>query len=164
MKKQKTLLLIIISLFLSQCDFFEPNYGWRQFIFKNYTDNTYTGTTVSAVEIVGEKMIVHHIENIGNIASKHQNVFTETKTEKTKKYDEVFLNFIENNNDKGAFIINFSDGRKLFIEVGFYGDFGAELDAASRFEIDITKDNIKTLYKSSEINGIPVENFEIINK
>ena len=163
MKKLKTL-IIIISLSLVQCDFFEPIYGWRQFIFKNYTENTYTETTVSAAEIIGDKMIVHHIENIGTISSKHESDFTETKTTKTEKYDEVFLDFIKSNDDKGAFIIDFSDGRKLFIEVGFYGDFGAELNAASWYEIDITEDNIKTLYKSSEINGIPVDDFEIIYK
>ena len=161
MKKTK-ILLILISVLLIRCELFENNYSSRQFIFKNYTENTYFNTKISAGEIVGNKIIIHHIENIGNILPKENNDFDETKTEGTEIWDRIFLEFIKNYDDAGCFLIEFSDGRKLFIEVGYYGDFGDELDAANWYEIEIMNNEIKTLLKSTEINDIPVEDFEII--
>ena len=47
---------------------------------------------------------------------------------------------------------NNSNIRKLFIEVGYYGDFGDELNAANLYEIEITNDEIETSLKSTKIN------------
>ena len=151
-----------MSVLLIQCQLFEDSYSWRQFTFKNYTENTYSDTKISAGEIVGNKIIIHYAVNIGNILPKANNNFTETQTPKTEIWDRVFLSFIKNYDDLGCFLIEFSDGRKLFIKVGYYGDFGDELDAANLYEIDITNDKIQTPLKSSKINDIPVENFEIV--
>jgi len=159
--KRTKILLILISILLIGCESFEYNYSWRQFIFKNYTENTYSDTKISAGEIIGTKIIIHHVENIGNILPK-ENDSNETKTEKTEIWDRIFLDFIKNYDDTGCFLIEFSDGRKIFIEVGYYGDFGDELNAANLYEIEITNDEIKTSLKSTKINDTPVEDFEII--
>jgi hypothetical protein len=134
------------------CELVEDNYDSRQFIFQNYTENTYSDTKISAGEIVGNKIVIHNVENIGNILPKENNAFNETKKEKTEIWDRIFLDFIKNYDDVGCFLIEFSDSRKLFIEVGYYGDFGDELNA------------IKTLLKSTKINGIYVEDFVIIRE
>jgi hypothetical protein len=161
--KNKIIILILISVLLIGCEgLFEDNYSWRQFTFKNYTEHNYSDTKISAGEIIENKIIIYHTENIGNILPKANNNFTETQTVKTEIWDRVFLDFIKSYDDTGCFLIEFSDDRKLFIEVGYYGDFGDELNAANLYEIDITENNIETTYKSTEINGIAVENFEIV--
>jgi len=160
--KNKKLILILTCICFAQCELFTDNYSWRKFVFKNYTEQLYVNTKISAGEINNDEIIIHHTEDIGNILPKLNSTFTETATDETEKWDKIFLSFIKKNGDQGCFLIEFSDNRKLFIEVGYYGDFGDELNAANLYEIDITENNIKTLYKSTEINGIPVENFEII--
>lgn len=162
-KNLKIVLILAMSFCLTQCGLFEPieRYGERQFVFKNYTENIYLETTISAVEIVGKKMIVRHVEHIGGISAKNKEDFSITETEKTEKYDEIFLEFIADKDDLGALIIELSDGKKLFIEVSYFADVEG-LGIASLFEIEITEDNIKTAYGITEINKIPVEDFEII--
>jgi len=160
--RKRSIALILMSVLFIQCELFENSYSWRQFTFKNYTENTYSNTTISAGEIAGNKILIHYVKDIGTILPKGTNSFSEDQTAKTEIWDRVFLNFIKNYDDSGCFLIEFSDGRKLFIKVGYYGDFGDELDAANLYEIDITNTEIRTPLKSYNINDIPVEDYEII--
>lgn len=163
MKSFKILLILLLSIILIQCSLFDDkNYGARYFIFKNYTETDYTDTMLSLGQVEDGNIFIHYTENLGRIDSKGVIDYGLRVTKPTKKYDKVFFNFIKKYGDIGCFLFEFSDGRKLFIEVGYYGDFGDEINAANEYSVEITEHHIGTRYRSDTIDGIAVQDYEII--
>lgn len=172
MRKEKLLLFSLITLLMfTKCTFLEDvsnppekNVDNKEFIFKNYTDNQYLNTKISVGKVVDNTITNYHSEYLETITSKGMNAFSEVTTEKREQWDFYLSIFMDTAEDLGCFIIEFSDERKIFIEIKSYEDgifYGLEIP--DLFEIEIHDDEILTELKTDVINGIPVEEYEIFN-
>lgn len=162
--KKKLLYVLCLSFLCFQCDIgiFSETQD-REFIFENYTDLEYTNSTISVGEIRDDKIIIRYTEEVPVIPPKGNASFSNTSIGKSEIWDEYLIDFVCKPGDVGCFLIEFSDSRKLFIAVGYDGDFpGSILDAANRYIIEIKDSSIYTLLGDTNINGIPVNDFEII--
>lgn len=170
MRRLKIVAIVFLSSFLFRCDFFTPIYSDMSFVFRNFTENSYKNTTISAVEIKGEKAIVLYVEDVETIYSRadyngentSNYAYVLTRTNSTEAYDEAFQDLYKSGKNKFAFLIELSDGQKLFIRVTYSHDPGLSWDSPSSYRIDITDEGIESSYESTEIGGVAVESFEIV--
>jgi len=164
MKKEILILLFAVIIFY-QCDVisdFSDITDPREFVFENYTDNEYVGTTISVGEVIGNEIHIHYSETVTQIPQKRNSNYSSISTGKSETWDDYFVDFIKQPEDLGCFLIEFSDGRKLFVLVE-YDDFpGTQISAANLFIVKITDTSVYTLLQESEINDIPVGDYKIV--
>lgn len=170
MKKIFTIaIFIFVSLFFISCidgvEFADVSSESKQFVFKNYTDNSFDEASISLGEVIDTKIVIKLSEKVSDIPAKGSLTYAEKSSKKSVNWYFEYARFLKSENDLGCFMITLSDGRKMFIPLEFntdpiYGD--AITSAPNLFEIDITTTEFTTLYKTNTLKGIPVEDYEII--
>ncbi|GEM_PF-1139042 len=161
-KQTFSVIFTLLGLLLLGCTGYESKPV--QFIFNNYTNDTFTNTVISAGEVVDDQVIVQYADTLRNIFPKGTNRRYQTSTEASTIWHDIFEDFIFNSGDFGCLIFEFSDGRSLFIEIDYYSDFlfSSPVDINGVYQINIQEDAIESDYKAEEINGVAVGDFTIV--